>query len=102
MRFALGTFASLEILFFIFCLEPCVIYIVEIDFRIFLIDNFYSILNPSPESCKPGFGFKFGVKGEQSGIANDTVVESGLVLSPEHAGEGSFHGLGFDKESLIG
>ena len=102
MRFTLGAFTSLEVLFFIFCLEPCVIYIIKVDFRIFLINDFYSILNASPESRKSGFGLEFGIKGEQSGITYNAVVESGLVLSPEHAGEWSFHGLGFDKESLMG
>ncbi len=96
MRFTLGAFASLEILLFVFCLKPCVIYIVKINLWILLIDDFDSIFNAFPESCKPGFRLEFRVKREQSGIAYDTMVKSGLVLRPEHASEWSLHRLGFD------
>lgn len=102
VRLTLGTFASLVILLLVVCFQSGVIYVVKIDFWVFLIDNFDSILNASPEGGEPGLRLEFGIKGEESGATNGAMVESGLVLGPEHASERSLHGFGFDQVSLVG
>ncbi len=102
MRLALCAFASLVVLRFVLCLEPRVVYVIEVYFRGFFVDDVDSIFDASPESCKASFGLKLRVEGKEPGVTDGTVVESSLILRPEHSSERSFHGFGFDEVSLMG
>lgn len=101
VRLALGAFTSLVILLFVIGFESCVIDVVECDIRVLLFDDFDSIFNSSPKSGKTCFRFVFGIEWKESCIANNTMIKSSLILRPEHTSEWSFHGFGFDKESLM-
>lgn len=101
MGLALGTLASFVVLLLVIGLDSGVVYIVEVNLRILLFDDFDSVLNASPESRESGLWLVFSVKGKQPGITDNTMVESYLIFCPEHASKGSFHGFGFNEESLM-
>ena len=101
MRLTLRTFTSFVVLLLVINFESGVVNIVKVDFGIFFVNYFDSVFNSSPECGKPCFRFIFSIKREQPGITNNTMVEPSLSFRPEHSSEGSFHGFGFDKESLM-
>lgn len=101
MGLALGAFASFVVLLLVIGLDSGVVYIVEVNFRILLFDDFDSVFNASPESRESGLWLVFSVKGKQPGITDNTMVESDLIFCPEHASKRSFHGFGFNEESLM-
>lgn len=101
MGLALGAFASFVVLLLVIGLDSGVVYVVEVDLGILLFDDFDSVLNASPKSRESGFWLIFSVKGKQPSITDNTVIESDLIFCPEHASKWSFHGFGFNKESLM-
>ena len=101
MRLTLSTFTSFIILLLIIDFESGIVYVVEVYFWILFINDFDSIFNSSPKSGKSCFRFVFSIEWEQSGITNNTMIETSLSLRPEHSSKWSFHGFSFDKESLM-
>lgn len=102
MRLTLSTFTSFVVLLLVVNFKSGVVYVIEVYFWVFFVNDFDSVFNSSPECSKSCFRFVFSIEWEQSGITNNTMVESSLSFRPEHSSEGSFHGFSFNKESLMG